>query len=175
MPWLRQRAAAPDSASRNRAYAVLERFRPLVQDTVRDTVLLADLQDRLLQFVTTGTGLEFARDDRYNRFSSHDERPDQRLLNIEGIVPQVLRDKRWRDRFEMLTRDSLLARAQREQIVMGYQISPVRRIEQRYYVEVDQRPYTRYGAGCLCGGGSILTLEYREGRWLVVGHGSWVS
>ena len=60
------------------------------------------------------------------------------------------------------TQDSLEARAQREQIVMGYEISPVRRIEHRFYVEVSQVPYTRYGGGCLCGGGSVLTLEYLE-------------
>jgi hypothetical protein len=166
-------ATVEDDSARARAYWVLELTPELVQDTLKDETLLADLQNRLLQYATTGLG--FGDSAELRPFSSHDERPDQRLLATENLVSAILEDKHWQHRFEMLPEDSLLARAHREGLVMAYNISPVERILDRYYVDLNHSPYSRYGGGCLCGGGSMFVLEYRHGKWRVVSMGQWVS
>jgi hypothetical protein len=173
LPWLRTLATVEDDTARARAYWVLELSPELVQDTLTDETLLADLQNRLLHYATTGLG--FGDSAKLRPFSSHDERPDQRILATENLVRAILEDEHWQHRFEMLSLDSIRARAHREGLVMAFNISRVARILDRYYVDLNHSPFSRYGGGCLCGGGSNFTLEYRHGKWRVVTMGQWVS
>lgn len=172
--WVRKVEAEGDSVIRRKAAWVMRDF-PIFADTLRMGPELDDLQWQLLGYAVGIWDLLDEDGQPIKPFAAHDERPDLRLLSTANLTDRTRTDPRWYRYFEILTPDSLQARAEREGLVMAYYIGPVVKIGSQYEARVSLLPYMRPGGTCLCGGGTMLTLVRREGKWIVVSSGAWVS
>jgi hypothetical protein len=56
---------------------------------------------------------------------------------------------------------------------MAITLTPVRRIENRYYIDYAIAPGT--GEGCLCGYGGSFELVQRAGHWVAWVTGGWIG
>lgn len=172
--WVRRMEVEGDSVTRQKAAWVMRDF-PIFADTLRAGPELDDLQWQLLGYAVGIWNLLDQNGQPVKPFAAHDERPDLRLLSSANLTDRTRTDPRWYRYFQILTPDSLQARAEREGLIMAYYISPVVRIGQRYEAHVSLLPYMRPGGMCLCGGGTMLTLIRRDGKWIVASSGTWVS
>lgn len=172
--WVRKMEVEGDSIIRPKAAWVMRDF-PIFADTLRTGPELDDLQWQLLGYAVGIWNLIDENGQPIKPFTVHDERPDLRLLSTANLTDRTRTDPRWYRYFQILTPDSLQARAEREGLVMAYYIGPVVKIGQRYEARVSLLPYMRPGGMCLCGGGTMLTLVRRDGKWVVTSSGSWVS
>lgn len=153
------------------AYRLLEGHS--LADTVRDAAIIADLQNRLLSWLTMGTGLVDSAGKPAGDFRPHNERPEQAQMLSEGLMPEVV--EQWSHMFDIVPEDSLAARRDREGLQMALVVSPIRRISKRFYLSIDLLPWIPAGEMCLCGGGTSFTVERRDGEWVVIDSGWWVS
>lgn len=173
--WMQEVVQAEDSALAEVAYRAMNRleWQDRFADTLRAGPELAELQEMLLNH-TMGERLLTENGDTVWAFSPHDETPGEHLLLTEGLDPTILASPRWRDRFEFITLDALTARADTAGLIMAMTLRPVIRIGKYYQTGVDLQPFGPPGTMCLCGGTSF-TLVRREGRWVIVDSGSWIS
>lgn len=169
LPWLRTVAAGGKSSLANRAETLMLWHFDLTAQTIADDDLLTDVQELMLRYADLGVTLQDSAG-RGTAFSPHDERPGQHLLLAEGLTPRVR--AHWKSAVEIVTREEVEARARRDGLVMAISVSPLRRLGQRYYINVDLSPF---GQMCLCGGGTRFVLERRDNRWVVISAMSWVS
>ncbi len=174
--WIQEVALDADSAVAEAAYRVMSRWewQDRFADTLRAGPELAELQDLLLRH-TRGEALITAGGDTAFAFSPHDETPGEHLLILDGLDPSIAASPWWRDRFELVDEASLRARADSSGLVMALTIRPVLRYGRYYETGVDLRPYGPPGTMCLCGGGTSVTLVRRNGRWVIIATGSWIS
>jgi hypothetical protein len=162
-PWLRGLLRGPPTR-REVAYELLP------QDTVRDTALITDVQRLLLGYVIGRVELRDTAGTDVREPWVHDERPDQRILANDGILPSAIEP--WRRLFMVMPMDSVRALAANDGLQMAWVVSPLSRIGDRFYVSVSLVPV---GRPCLCGGGVQFVLERRHGEWVAINAQMWIS
>src|SRR5262249_45340204 len=119
VPWIRTLLGSPDTMLARRAWRLAEtRWPNRFVDTLRSGPEMTQIQDLLLRFAT---GEQMWRTDGtvVEPFAPHDERPDQHLLIDDGLVEGIRHDPHWHDRFEIVSRDSVLRRSDKEGLVMA--------------------------------------------------------
>lgn len=162
-PWLRELLRGTPSR-REVAYELLP------QDTVRDTALITDVQRLLLGYVVGRVEVRDTAGKDVREPWVHDERPDQRILASDGVLPSAIEP--WRRLFMVLPMDSVRARTAKDGLQMAWVVSPLERIGDRFYVSVTLVPV---GGPCLCGGGVQFVLERRHSEWVAVSAQMWIS
>ncbi len=163
-PWLRTLLVGPDD-ERALAYDLL---RP---QAVTDSTTLVELQRMLIGYIVGEVSIEDTAGNAIEAPWVHDERPDQRILVSDGILPVAIEP--WFHLFQVMTADSVMARVPSDGLQMGWVVGPIRKTGDRYYANVTLRPYSR--GVCNCGGGVSFEFERRDGGWAVVRSMRWIS
>jgi hypothetical protein len=148
--------------------------RAVVADTVKGGGTLASVQDAVLSCLTGAVALVDTAGKPEGTCSPDGDLP--KTLQSDGLAPQTI--ERWRGKFALRSHDDFIRSArQRPRWLLGGDmaviLSPVRRIENRYFIDYAFVPGS--GESCLCGSGGSLVLEQRKDRWVVVRSGSWIS
>jgi len=162
-PWLRTLLVGSDE-ERTLAYDLL---RP---QAVTDSTTLTELQSMLIGYIVGDVSIEDTAGNAIEDPWVHDERPDLRILVSDNILPVAIEP--WFHLFQVMTRDSVMARVPADGMQMGWVLDPIRKTGDRYYTGVTLRPY---GRRCNCGGGVSFEFERRDGGWVVVRSSRWIS
>jgi len=145
----------------------------LVADTLKEPVTLAAIQNAVLECLTGDVALVDTAGVRETACVRGDL---PKLLQSDGLAPQTI--EKWRASFAIRSHADFVRRARQAsrwelRSEMAVIISPVRRIENRYFIDFAVVPGS--GESCLCGYGGSFVLEQRNGRWVVVRSGTWIS
>ena len=162
-PWLETLLTGPDSM---RAVA----YELLPHRAVQDTTILSDLQNRLIGYIVRRIAFRDTAGNVVPEPWVHDERPDQRILVSDGLLPAAIEP--WNRLFAVMSMDSVNARVANDGLQMAWVVGSISQTGERYYASVTLRPV---GGPCLCGGGVNFVLEHRGREWVVVGLSRWIS
>ncbi len=129
--------------------------RGVVADTVQGGSILASLQDAVLSCLTGAVALVDTAGKPESTCSPDADLP--KTLQSDGLAPQTI--EKWRNRFAIRSHDDFIrsARQRRRWLLRGDMaviLSPVRRIENRYFI--DYAIVQGSGESCLCGHGGSL-------------------
>jgi len=174
-PWLRAVYQSRHGELSADAYRLLELHKTLVADTLSPSAVVASLQDAVLECLTGGTPLADTTGHREVSCGRQGEHLPS-FLQSDGLAPSVI--EKWRGKFELHSRADFIKRARNgarlvADYAMALSLSPVRKIENRYYIDYAFSPGS--GESCLCGNGGSFMLEQRNGNWIVVQSGAWIS
>ncbi len=179
LPWVRGAYRDAGGKLAADAFRLLELHaegvgRGVVADTVKGGGTLVAVQDAVLSCLTGAVALVDTAGKPDGACSPDGDLPKK--LQSDGLAPQTI--EKWRSRFAIRSHDDFIRSArQRPRWLLGRDmaviLSPVRRIENRYFIDYAIVPGS--GESCLCGSGGSLVLEQRKDRWVVVRSGGWIS
>jgi hypothetical protein len=173
LPWVRSAYRGSDRALARDALRLLELHRSLVEDRRIEPAILGSIQNAVLDCITGRTALVDSAGAPVNGCSTRGERLPP-LLQEDGLAPAAV--SRWKRVFTLRSRAEFLQRARSSAwggLQMAITLTPVRRIENRYYIDYAIAPGT--GEGCLCGYGGSFELVQRAGHWVAWVTGGWIG
>ncbi|HXJ29278.1 MAG TPA: hypothetical protein VNG35_01485, partial [Gemmatimonadales bacterium] len=173
LPWVRGAYRGSDRALAAEAFHLLELHTRLVADTLADPMVLGSIQNAVLDCITGRAMLTDSTGAAERACSAHGERLP-RFLQQDGLAPAAV--VRWEGTFTLRSHAEFLRRAQASawsESQMAVTLSPVRRIENRYYIDYAIHPGS--GEDCLCGYGGSFVLVEQGGHWVVAQSGGWIG
>jgi hypothetical protein len=173
LPWLRGAYRGSDRALATDALRLMELHARSVADTLVDPMLLGSIQNAVLDCVTGRSELADSAGASERDCSTHGEALPH-ALQVDGLAQSTV--SRWKGTFTLRSHAEFLRRARADGwggSEMAITLSPVRRIENRYYIDYAFAPGS--GEGCLCGYGGSFVLVEQRGRWVVVQSSGWIS
>ena len=173
LPWVRSAYRGSDRALARDALRLLELHPSLVADTRIEPTILGSIQNAVLDCITGRTALVDSAGAPVKDCNTRGERLPP-LLQKDGLAPATV--SRWKRRFTLRSHGEFLqlARSSRwNASQMAITLTPVRRIENRYYIDYAIAPGT--GEGCLCGYGGSFVLVQQAGHWVAWVTGGWIG